>query len=250
MKILLTISYDGTNYFGWQRQKNVITVQQIVEEKISLLLKKNIKIIGASRTDSKVHAIAQKAMFNIDYCNIPPEKFPLAINNFLPNDIVITDAKVVDENFHARYDVSKKTYQYKILNAQFPIPQYRNYCWHVKNKLDKQNMIDATKIFIGTQNFASFCASGSSVKSTIRTIYDFSITFDKNFITFEITADGFLYNMVRIIVATIVDVGIGKINLADIKKIIADKKRNSKCKTAPPQGLTLMNIIYKYNEIE
>lgn len=245
MKILLTISYDGTNYFGWQCQKNAITVQQIVEEKISLLLKKDIKIIGASRTDSKVHAIAQKAMFNVDYSNIPPEKFPLAINNLLPNDIVITDAKIVDENFHARYDVSKKTYQYKILNTQFPIPQYRNYCWHVKNKLNKQNMFDATKIFIGKQNFASFCASGSSVKSTIRTIYDFSIKFDKNFITFEITADGFLYNMVRIIVATIIDVGIGKINLTDIKKIINDKKRNSKCKTAPPQGLTLINIIYK-----
>lgn len=245
MKILLTISYDGSNYFGWQRQKNAITVQQIIEEKLSVLLKQNIKIIGAGRTDSKVHALDQKATFNIDKCPVPINKLPLAINNLLPHNIVITNAKMTDENFHVRHDVLKKTYEYKILNFEYPIPQYRNYCWHIKNNLDTEKMASATKYFIGTKDFAGFCAAGSSVKSTIRTIYDFTVTRSNNFIIFEITGNGFLYNMVRIIIGTIVNIGEGKIKLSDTEKIINTKKRIPISRTAPPQGLTLTNITYK-----
>ena len=247
MKILLNISYDGTNYFGWQRQKNAISVQQIVEEKLSMLFSRQIKIIGASRTDAKVHALAQKAMFNLDNSTfkIPIEKIPLVINKMLPDDIVITNAKIVDDNFHARYDVFSKTYRYTILNSDFLIPQYRNYCWHIKNTLDLQIICDAVKFFIGTKDFASFCASGSSQKSTIRTIYDFHADFKNKFIIFEISANGFLYNMVRIIIATVIQAAEKKITLSDIEKIIAAKKRSFASKTAPPQGLTLTNIVYK-----
>lgn len=244
MKILLNISYDGTNYFGWQCQKNAITVQQIVEEKLSLLFKKNIKVIGASRTDAKVHALAQKAMFNLDNLVFPIEKLPFIMNNFLPHDIIITNAKIVDEKFHVRYDVSSKTYQYKILNSNFPIPQYRNYCWHIRKKLDHDIIVKSLKFFIGTKDFSSFCASGSSVKSKIRTIYDFNVKFQNEFIIFEITGNGFLYNMVRIIIGTIIDVAENKICIEDIEKIINAKKRTLANRTAPAQGLTLINITY------
>ena len=245
MKILLNISYDGTNYFGWQRQKNAITVQQIVEEKLSMLLNRQIKIIGASRTDAKVHALAQKAMFDIDNSKIPIEKLPLVINKLLPPDIVITDAKITEDNFHARYDVFSKTYRYAILNSEFSVPQYRNYCWHIKNNLEHQIINDAVKLFTGTKDFASFCACGSSQKSTVRTIYDFHAEFNGNFIIFEITGNGFLYNMVRIIVATVISAAEKKITVNDIKTIIEAKKRILASRTAPPQGLTLTNIIYK-----
>lgn len=244
MKILLNISYDGSNYFGWQCQKNVITVQQIVEERLSLALRENIKIIGASRTDSKVHALAQKAMFSIDKLIIPIEKLPLVVNKFLPSDIVITDARLKDENFHVRYDVKSKTYQYVILNSEYPIPQYRNYCWHIKKELDREIIVQALKFFIGTKDFTSFCAAGSSVKSKIRTIYDFQVQFQNEFIIFKITGNGFLYNMVRIIIGTIVDAAENKITLADIEKIIDAKKRILANRTAPAQGLTLIQINY------
>ena len=249
MKILLTISYDGTNYFGWQRQKNAITVQQIVEEKLSLLLKKNIKITGASRTDAKVHALDQKATFNTDFCPIPLEKFPLAINHFLPKDIIILKAECMPENFHVRHDVLKKTYRYKILNSEFPIPIYNNYVWHIKNKLNKRMIVDALPYFIGTKDFKSFCSAGSSSKSTIRTIYGFDVNFLRDFIIFEITGNGFLYNMIRIIISTVIYAALGKINLSDIDRIFAQKKRAAGIKTAPPQGLILTKINYKSDEI-
>lgn len=245
MKILLTITYDGTNYFGWQRQKNVITVQQIVEEKLSWLLKKNIKITGASRTDSKVHALDQKAVFNIDFCPIPINKFPLAINNLLPNDIVISGAEEKPDNFQVRYDVKNKTYRYKILNSEFPIPIYNNYVWHIKNKLNKKIILEALPYFIGTKDFKSFCSSNSSSKTTIRTIYDFNANFYHDFIIFEITGNGFLYNMIRIIISTIIELAKNKIKLNELNQIFARKKRVPEVKTAPPQGLTLIKINYK-----
>ena len=244
MKILLNIAYDGTNYFGWQRQKNEISVQQIVEEKLSCLLKKNISIMGASRTDAGVHALAQKATFVINEIKIPIKKIPIAINSIMPSDIVITDAKIVTDSFHVRHDVLSKTYRYLIFNFDMPNPLYRNYSWHIKNKLELDTIKKATELFKGTKDFASFCASGSNVKSTVRTIYDFSVILQKNFIEFTITGDGFLYNMIRIIIGTIINAAENKISLDDIKKIINAKDRTLAPRTAPPQGLTLMDIKY------
>ena len=248
MKIFLSIAYDGSNYFGWQRQKNAISVQQILEEKLSSLLKKNISLMGASRTDAKVHALDQKATFVIDELKIPIKKIPMAIEKLLPSDIVIKNAEIINDDFHVRHDVVSKTYRYLIFNSDIKNPLYKNYCWHIKNNLDLNKIYRATKFFIGTKDFASFCASGSNVKSTVRTIYDFSVILknieQEKFIEFKITGNGFLYNMIRIIIAMIISIGENKVSLDELKKIIDSKDRTLAPRTAPPQGLTLINIRY------
>jgi len=243
-KILLTISYDGTNYFGWQRQNKLITIQETLEKILSKVFCMPIKLIGASRTDKGVHARAQKAMFNIQDLKIPVNKIPIILNTKLPNEIIITDAQIIPDDFHARYSAKKKIYKYIILNRDYKNIIWQNFSWHVKNKLDKKNIYQATRYFIGEKDFASFCTSGSNQKSTVRIIYDFQVSFKQDFIIFKIIGNGFLYNMIRIIIGTLIDLGIGKINLQDIKKIILAKNRTAAGRTAPPHGLILFDILY------
>lgn len=243
MNILLNVCYDGTKYFGWQKQKEFITIQQRLEEAISRLLKREILVRGASRTDTGVHALAQKALFNAD-TNIPMNKLPYALNTFLPNDIVITKAEIVDDEFHPQYSVKRKTYEYKILNDKFKNPMLRNYTEFVHTKLNIEKMKEATMFFVGTHDFKAFCASGGNAKTSIRTIYNLSVDKKDNIISITITGNGFLYNMVRIITGTLIYVGQDKIIPEEIKDIILSKDRAKTGKTVSPNGLTLMEVFY------
>lgn len=242
--ILLTVAYDGTNYFGWQKQDNVKTIQGEIEKALSQLFKEDITIRGASRTDTGVHALSQLALLKYK-TNIPIGRLPLAINSFLNNkEIVITNALYVDEDFHPQNSVYKKTYQYKIYNAPFLNPLLRNYTEFVYKPLNIEKMRQASKYFLGEHNFKAFCAAGSMAKTTIRTIYDLKIDIKDNIIIIEITGNGFLYNMVRIIAGTLIDIGHNKKQPEDIKNIILSEDRQKAGKTASSCGLTLYKIYF------
>lgn len=242
--ILLTVAYDGTNYFGWQKQDNVKTIQGELEKALSNLFKQDINIRGASRTDTGVHALSQLALLK-HKTTIPVEKLPFAINSFLNNkEIVVTNAIYVDENFHPQNSVYKKTYQYKIYNAPFINPLIKNYTEFVHKPLNIEKMKQATQYFLGEHDFKSFCASGTIAKTTIRTIYDLTINKQDDIITIEITGNGFLYNMVRIISGTLLEVGLGNIKAEDIPNIIENKDRKMAGKTLPPHGLYLVEVMY------
>ncbi len=245
MKVLLTVAYDGSGYYGWQRQKGFVSVQQRLEEALSVLLKKEITVRGASRTDTGVHSIGQRAVFTDDKLSIPVEKLPYAINSFLPDDIVITNAVEVDEKFHPQYSVTDKTYEYKILNRAFKIPMLNRYTEFVRQKLNVEAMQAACPYFLGEHNFKAFCATGGSSKTTVRTIYSLEVEKNDDIITIRINGNGFLYNMVRIVAGTLVYVGLGKLAPEDISDIIDSCDRARAGKTLSPNGLTLMEVNYE-----
>lgn len=245
MKILIRISYDGSNYYGWQRQNNFISVQQRVEEALSELMNQNITIRGSSRTDTGVHALAQGAVFEAD-TTIPMDKLPYAVNSFLPKDIVVWQAMEVSQDFHPQYNVKDKTYEYKIQNSCFRNPKLYNYTDFVHYDLNIKNMQEACKYFIGEHDFTSFCASGAQSKTTIRKIYTLTVDKDDDIISIKVKGNGFLYNMVRIIVGTLVEVGKGKLKPKDMETIILSKDRAKAGKTMVPNGLTLMEVNYEY----
>lgn len=243
--IKLTVQYDGTNYQGWQKQKDreVETIQETLEKAISLLTKEEIKVQGSSRTDSGVHAKGFVANFKTT-TNIPSAKYREAINAKLPEDIVIIESEEVEEDFNARYDAKGKTYSYTIINRDIYPVIGRQYMYHVKKPLDVEAMKSACKHFIGTKDFISFRSSGSSTKTTIRTIKDLHIETDNDIIKIYVTGDGFLYNMVRIIVGTLIMVGRNSIKPEEVKDIIDAKDRTKAGSCAPAQGLTLEKVFY------
>ncbi len=245
MNIKILIEYDGTGYHGWQRQKNALSIQEVLEDAISSITRETIKIIGAGRTDARVHAIGQVANFRSN-TKIPIEKLPYAINSRLPNDIAVKDAKIVPEDFHARFSAKSKIYIYRIYNAPFPSPLLRNYTYFFPLDLDINAISKALPFFVGTHDFAAFMASGSDVKSTVRNIERLEAhkRQDLDLIEFEIQANGFLYNMVRIIAGTLLEVGLGKIKPGEINSIIKSKRRENAGRTLPPQGLCLREVIY------
>ena len=242
-RILLTISYDGTNYSGWQKQKNAVTVQGEFDKACSTLFKTDIESIGASRTDAGVHALGQRAVIDVD-TSIPAEKIPLALNPLLPDDIVVTHAEEVGADFNPRFKALKKIYEYSIYNAPFRNPLYRNYSEYVRCELDLDSMRTACEAFVGEHDFRAFCASGNSSKTTVRTIYSLDIEKDGDFIKIRVTGNGFLYNMVRIIAGTLIYVGEGRIAPDDLPEIIASGDRRKAGKTAGPSGLVLVKIMY------
>ena len=242
-RILLTISYDGTNYSGWQKQKNAVTVQGEFDKACSTLFKTDVESIGASRTDAGVHALGQRAVIDVD-TSIPAEKIPLALNPLLPDDIVVTHAEEVGADFNPRFKALKKTYEYSIYNAPFRNPIYRNYSEYVRCKLDLDSMRTACEAFVGEHDFRAFCASGNSSKTTVRTIYSLDVEKDGDFIKIRVTGNGFLYNMVRIIAGTLIYVGEGRIAPDDLPEIIASGDRRKAGKTVGPSGLVLVKIMY------
>lgn len=242
-KILITISYDGTNYFGWQKQPNKITIEEELEIACSKIFVQGFEIMGVSRTDKGVHAIGQRATIKT-LSNIPIERVCNALNSNLPRTIVITHAQEVDLDFHPRYCAKQKTYEYKIVNDDYMIPQLLNYAEFERKPLDILKMNLAKDYFIGKHDFKAFCASGSSIKSTVRCITNISIEKNKNIITMEFIGNGFLYNMIRILSGTLVYVGLGKIQPSDIPNIIQSKDRKKAGRTLGPMGLTLINIKY------
>ncbi len=247
MKILLSISYDGTNYFGWQRQTDKISVQETIEKAISKVYNKDIKILGASRTDAKVHALDQKASFIIDESPIPPEKVYILINKNLPDDIVIKSSRIVKDSFNPLVNVEKKTYIYTIQNGNYLNPLFRNTATYIADSLDIEKMNIASKEFIGTYDFVAFCKHAKDKDNTIRTIHDAKVYKNNGLIYFEITGNGFLHNMVRTIMGTLIDVGSGKINNSDVKTIILSKDRTKSSKVINGNGLCLFNITLDNN---
>lgn len=241
--IKVTLEYDGTNYLGWQKQKIGKTIQGTLEEAIRDLTTEDIEVIGSSRTDAGVHARGFTANFKTN-SKIPSEKFREAINHKLPSDIVILKSEEVEEDFHSRYNARGKTYSYSILNRDVTSAIDRNYIYHVKKELDLNSMKEACKYFIGTYDFSAFKTSGSSVKSSVRTISELYIEKSGNLIKIFVTGDGFLYNMVRIIVGTLIMVGNNKIKPEEIKEIIDSKNRDNAGICVPPNGLVLEKVYY------
>lgn len=241
--IKLILEYDGTNYCGWQRQLNGVSVEETLEKVIRNLFGEDIRILGASRTDSGVHALGQVVSFSIEN-KIPVYKIPGAINVRLPKDIVVIEAEEVDEDFHPIYSAKRKKYVYKIINRRVKPALMRNYYWHVGYKLDIENMKKACAYILGEHDFSAFKSNGGSTLNSIRTVYSLDIVKEDDYITVSIEGNGFLYNMVRIIVGTLIEVGRGRINPDDIKDIIESKNRQKAGITAKPYGLYLEKVYY------
>lgn len=242
-RIKLITAYDGTNYHGSQIQNNGETIEGVLKRELSSLLKEEITLIGASRTDAGVHSRGNVYVFDTE-SRIPPEKFTYALNARLPEDIRIQHSEEVPQDFHPRHQDTIKTYEYRILNRRLPLPEYRLYAHFTYEKLDLEKMQEACVYFIGEHDFASFCAAGSQVESTVRTIYDLQLRKEGELLTISITGNGFLYNMVRIIAGTLLKVGSGQIRPEEIQKIIDGKDRSLAGPTAPAKGLTLVKIRY------
>ncbi|MEN8077007.1 tRNA pseudouridine(38-40) synthase TruA [Clostridioides difficile] len=241
--IKITLEYDGTNYYGWQKQKGMKTIQGEIEEALFAVTKEVCEVTGSSRTDAGVHAKGFVANFKTN-SKVPPNKFREALNVKLPDDIVIIKSEKVDDEFHARYYAKGKTYEYSILNDDVPSALMRNQVYHYKYDLDIEAMKIAAKQFIGTHDFAAFKTQGSSVKGTIRTIFDVKVEKTEKIIKISVSGDGFLYNMVRIIVGTLINVGRGKTDPSSIVDIINKKDRTLAGDCVPPHGLLLKKVYY------
>ena len=242
--ILLTVAYDGTDYAGWQRQENAITVQEKLEDALSTLLKKTIQVKAASRTDAGVHALGQKVCFTADM-RIPLDKLPTVLTGLLPRDISVTEAIFVPSDFNPRFNPEYKTYTYNIHNARHPNPLLKRYSTFVPQELDIESMKKAAPLFEGRHDFVAFCATGGSAKTTVREIYDCKVNSQPNgLITITVRGNAFLYNMVRIIAGTLLYVGMVKIPPDAIPSIIQSRDRTRAGKTMPPEGLTLMEVVY------
>ena len=243
MRIKLTVAYDGTNYCGWQIQKNGITVEEVLNKTLSRFFGEEIAVIGASRTDSGVHALGNVAVFDADV-TMPPEKIAYAINNLLPDDIRIQKSEEVESDFHPRYCDSRKTYEYKIYNAQFPDPTVRLYSHFVYFRLDEEKMQQGANYLVGEHDFKSFCTPKDEVENTVRTIYYIKVIREENMVRILVNGNGFLYNMIRIIVGSLLKVGMGMIEPSEIKSILEAKDRTKAGHKAAACGLTLVNIEY------
>lgn len=246
-KIKCTVSYDGGNYGGYQVQANRITVQEVLEEALEKVVKDKVRIHASGRTDAGVHAQGQVFHFQTNV-PIPEERWPLAVNQLLPDDIVVLDASYVDNSFHARFDVKEKIYRYCIWNKRIPDVFSRRYAWHIPVRLDIEAMREGATHLIGEHDFTSFCSIRTVVEDKIRHIYDISIWEEEEFgsgkIWISFRGNGFLYNMVRIMVGTLADVGSGKRSPSDLPAILAGCDRNLAGKTAPAHGLFLWEVRY------
>lgn len=242
-RIFLEIAYDGTNYSGWQVQNNAVSIQETIDKALSEWLGEEIHTIGASRTDAGVHARGNVAVFDTESL-IPADKFAFGLNARLPEDISIQESFEVPAEFHPRFTETIKTYEYKILNRKFPDPTRRNDSLFYYGKLNVDAMNEAASYLVGPHDFKSFCAVNHDAKTTVRTIYSAMVDKDGDLITFEITGNGFLYNMVRIIAGTLIEIGKGKLKPEDIKMIMEARDRQKAGPTAPAHGLTLVEIEY------
>lgn len=251
-RIFLSVAYDGTNYHGWQLQPGAVTIESELNRALAELLGEEIRVIGASRTDTGVHARCNAAVFDTTV-RIPAEKFAYALNQRLPEDIRIRESKEVAPDFHPRHTPSRKTYEYRIYNARFPMPTKRLYSFFTYAKLDVEAMARAGALLEGEHDFKSFCSVNTQAETTVRTIYRVEVWRegggevclqsggygDESDIVIRVTGSGFLYNMVRIIAGTLLEVGQGKRKPEDMKAILASCDRSAAGPTAPACGLTL-----------
>ena len=242
-RVKLIVAYDGTNYCGWQIQPNGNTIEGELNRALSELLGEKIIVSGASRTDAGVHSCGNVAVFDT-IARMPAEKMSYALNQRLPEDIVVQCSKKVPLDFHPRHVKSKKTYEYRILNREFRDPNRRLDTYFYYRHLDVHAMREAAGYLVGEHDFKSFCSIHAQVETTVRRIYALTVDKKEDIITIRITGNGFLYNMVRIIAGTLVDVGLGKIKPEEIPEIIKDGDRKKSGKTLPPSGLFLMKVMY------
>ena len=243
-RVKLVVAYDGTNYHGWQVQDNGITIEEVLNRTISELVQEDIKVIGASRTDAGVHACGNVAVFDTE-SRIPGDKFSFALNQRLPEDIRIQKSCEVDADFHPRYADTVKTYEYNILNRRFELPSKRLYAAFCYYPMDIERMNQAAAYLVGEHDFKSFCPAGAQVQTTVRTIYAVNVTKEDDMVHIRITGNGFLYNMVRIIAGTLMQVGTGLMEPEQVKGILEARDRSKAGPTAVAKGLTLVEIRYE-----
>lgn len=240
-RVKLIVAYDGTNYCGWQTQPNGMTIEELLNKQLSALLKEEIQVIGASRTDSGVHALGNIAVFDTN-TRIPAEKIALALNQRLPADVVVQSSCEVEQNWHPRKCNTRKTYEYRILNRKIPMPRERfNSLFHYM-PLDLDKMKKAAQYFVGEHDFVSFCSARNQAEDTVRTIYSLTLEKEGDMIVLRICGNGFLYNMVRIIVGTLLRVGTGLYTPEHIGEILDARDRSFAGPKAPAHGLTLVSI--------
>lgn len=261
MRYKITIEYDGTNYCGWQKQEGKFSIQETIEDSIKLTTKEKVEILGSGRTDAGVHAIAQVAHFDMEK-QIEPFKLMSAVNFYLKSkyisriecnyiekggnvqDISITNCEIVDNDFHARFSAKKRRYEYHILNRRQPTALENNRVWQVFKELDFKKMQDSLQFLTGKRDWSSFRDSECQAKSAIKTIDKVNLKKEGNNIIFEIEAKSFLHHMVRNIVGTLVEIGLGKISLEQFQHIIAAEDRTKAGPTAPSQGLYFVEVLY------
>lgn len=242
-RVLLSVEYDGTNYAGWQRQSNGIAVQQVMEEALTKACGHAVCATGSSRTDAGVHALAQKVHFDTD-CSIPPEKFPFVLNTMLPPDVRVHSGMEVPSDFHARFLSSGKTYTYRFLNSRHGSALYRNLCWHIPVPLDSSLMSASLPSLIGEHDFSAFQASGGTAKTTVRSLSLASLSVNDDWLTLTVSGNAFLYNMVRIIAGTLVEIGLRRLDPESFSRALESGNRLDLGMTAPPQGLELTEVRY------
>ena len=243
-RVRIVVAYDGTDYCGWQIQPNGITIEEVLNREIGRLTGEEIRIIGASRTDSGVHALGNVAVFDTS-SRIPPERMAYAINQRMPEDIVIVGSEEVPADWHPRYrDGIMKIYEYHIYNHGTPNPLRRRYSTYISFPLDVGRMREGAAYLIGEHDFASFCNVKTNASDTVRTVRDISIAARGPEITVRVTGNGFLYNMVRIIAGTLIRVGRGFYEPERIRDILEARERTADGVTAPPNGLVLVGIDY------
>lgn len=246
MRVMLRVAYDGTAYSGWQLQPNAMTIEQRLNEALEDLFGVPMAVIGASRTDAGVHALGNAAVFDVD-TRMPASKIAYALNTRLPEDIRVVNSSEVSPDFHPRHTESVKTYEYKIWNDTFPNPTVRLYSHFEYGEIDVSRMAEAAKYLVGEHDFTSFCSAGTQVENKVRTVFSVDIKRDGSMITVRVTGNGFLYNMVRIIAGTLLKVGQGAMEPADVKKALDGRDRQLAGPTAPARGLTLVKITYGEN---
>lgn len=248
-RVMLTVAYDGTNYHGWQVQPNGETIEGILNRCLSELLGEDVAVTGASRTDSGVHALGNVAVFDTD-SPIPADKISYALNRRLPEDIKVQKSEEVDRAFHPRHTASRKTYEYRIYCAPFPMPVRRLYAHFTYVPMDVALMQSAASYLVGTHDFKSFCSTEAQVETTVRQIDSLDVMTEGKEIVIRVSGRGFLYNMVRIIAGTLMEVGRGHMAPEEVKRILAAKDRQAAGPTAPACGLTLMKILYMEKDLK
>lgn len=247
--LLITLQYDGSRYHGWQVQKNAVSVQSVFQRQLETLLGGPHDIKGCSRTDTGVHAQ--------EYCvsvktgaSIPAQRIPAALNNLLPRDIAVTACREVPMDFHARYSCVGKEYRYLIWNAPWRNPFWENRAFHYRYRLDEKQLDEAARYYVGKQNFAAFCSTKSDKEDTVRHVFMADVVRSGDLIIFQTRADGFLYNMVRIMAGTLLRVAEGKFAVSDIPAILSSGDRRRAGPTAPPQGLYLTRVFYEPAQLQ
>lgn len=243
-RVMLVVAYDGTEYCGWQIQPNGNTIENELNNALSELLGEDIIVTGASRTDAGVHSCGNVAIFDTE-ARMPAEKISYALNQRLPEDIVVQESKEVPLDFHPRRVNSKKTYEYRILNREFRDPNRRKNTYFYYRPLDVEAMQQAATYLVGEHDYKSFCSIKAQVETTVRTIYNLTVEKQEDVVTIRVMGSGFLYNMVRIIAGTLIQVGIGEIQPKEMEEILAACNREAAGPTAPACGLTMIGIAYE-----